>query len=494
MMKEMKSKTLAVTLLVFALIIPLLWSIFRSGYFYQFDIDELHHAHLVYLYSIGQRPYADIYNSVYSPLFEWILLSLFVWKGFSFGTIYLARIFMITLLMVRMSLTYILVKEIFQRRVALFSLLFFLLDPFVVFSSMQIRPDNLMITLWVVSLLALWFGMKRKRSTFLFASGLFASLSLLTLPKIFPSVFVTIVLLLFFGRTEKRAFSSWFTGAVVPLFLFTAYLISIGALPEMVQQVFIETKDAYSVFRYPIPLVNFHIPNNIYVYGLDGKPLTWVYAIALPFLAAAGLWQTFVTTFDRAKKKEEFLFPLILTLSLIVQFLSLLPLPVIFMQHFVPISWLLSIFAAVAIVGLFNGIRRFPMLHQSLAIVGGLAIGILMVVSIQANLARSAMISDKTRAKYERLWSRIGPNELVFPHLIFRPPVYPVPFGYYIGNVHPSVLSRLPDILTILEKKRVLFVLADDYTLSFFNKNLQNYITTNYRRPQGEIELWERKM
>lgn len=464
MMMKMKSKLPWVVGLLIG--IPLILSVFSSGYFYQFDIDELHHANLVYLYHLGLVPYKDIYNSVYTPLFEWFLTPLFFIKGFSFDTIALSRFLMIALFIIRTTASFLLVQAVFDSIVALLFLPLFLLDPFVVFSSMQVRPDNLMMTLWTIGLLLL----ARKRQ---FSSGICIGLALLTLIKILPSFFIVLVLLILYRRLLRFA-----VGFAIPIILFLLYLTYVGALPEFIRQ-FGQSKTAYDIFRYPVPIGNFYLPNNIYVFGSAGKPLPWVYVWILPLLAAAGVYQL-VTHLN---KKD--MLPILLMLSLGAQWFSLFPLPVVFMQHYLPISWLFSVFAAVSL-------SQIIQKNKIVAIFFLICFVLFATASTKANINRSHMEGGELIARYEFLWRKIPADKSAFPALLFRPPVYPVPFGYYLGNVPDPILSRLPPIPETLEAKRVQFLLIDDYLWSLLKPDVQSYITNHYVREQGDPELWKR--
>lgn len=495
MMRTMKSKlTPLIAFLTVILGIPLLLSVIASGYRYQFDSDELHHAHLTYLYLTGYQPYRDIYNSVYTPIFELILLPLFRFYGFTFAAIYASRALMIALFVLRIAISFLLAATVFGRGVALLFVLLFLLDPFVIFSSMQIRPDNLMVLLWTFGLLIFTRGLFSMKKLPFFLSGVVIGFAGLTLLKIVPSIIVFVVLLTMFAYIKKL----WSQCMLLVLGIFMAtaaffsYFLLAGDIGEVIKQLILEVHTAYSVFRIPVPLGNFYLPNNIYIFGFPGQPLTWVYVWVLPLLAAAGAYQSIITVLTRHGESKKDLIVFVLIASGVTQWALLFFSPVVFIQHYLPVSWLFSLFAAVAMTRLLEATKSFPHLRSftvSLVTIGIVSVGI---SSIRANFRRSEMDSTRIIAKYQMYWSKIPESALVFPHFLFRPPVYPVPYGYFIGNVPAEIFARLPDIPSVLEKKKVPFLFLSDYAFGLLPKTARDYMSTHYERVAGDEELWRR--
>lgn len=192
MRKLQESSVLAAGLLLF---LSVVW----GGSKLIVDNDELSHAHLTYWIAQGLLPYRDFYASVYTPVFHWLLLPIFSVAGFHPETLLFARFGMMGLFIIRLLLLYALTKTLFTKRIGVLALLLHLLDPFTTITALQIRPDNLMIVLFLGAMVLL----VQKRSTF--GSGLLSGLSLLTMVKIAPSVFA---LGLF---VRKR---HWFLGVV----------------------------------------------------------------------------------------------------------------------------------------------------------------------------------------------------------------------------------------------------------------------------------------
>jgi hypothetical protein len=478
---------IGIALACFILGILLIISVFQSGYGYQFDVDELHHANLVYLYLHGYQPYRDIYNSFYTPLFEWLIAPAFMIFGFSFKTITFTRFIMIVLLAIRMIAMYIFVKTVWSRRVALFFIPLFLFDPFLVYSGMQIRSDNLMMTVFSLALAAL--ATKRKH-----LAALLFGLSLVVFIKILPALAV-IALVISYREIRAKRYKTLISMALIsliPLVLFILYGLVIGALPQMYRQIIVEATASYSVFRYPVPYGSFNKPDNVWIYGVMGMPVTWVFVWMLPILGGAGWFHTLNNLMTKKEKPVTVPLKLGMVLLLIVQLIVIFNVSSVFLQHYLLVNWLFALFGAVAVDTLLAGLSPYPVLRY-------LSVGLVFFIfvalsraSIIYNIDRSTITNTDQNAAIERRWRQIPENEPIFPGYLFRPSVYPVPYGFYIGNVSTLAFTHLPSIADTLDKRQLKHLIIDDYTLGLLPADAQEYITGRYTRVTGDNELMTR--
>lgn len=459
------------------------------------DSDELNHIQLAYLYHSGMKPYTDIYNSVYTPIFGWFLLPMFVSMGFSFATIAFTRYVMIVLFAIRVGASFFTVKQVFGKRVSLLFLPLFLLDPFVIFSSMQIRPDNLMMTVYSLGLLALSVAITSPSFKKWFTAGFLLSLSVLILPKIVPSVAVIAIASLFFYFKKKNLalILPAAYGCITPVILFSLYCLSQGTFSEMLTQTIFEAKAAYSYFPITIPLGNFYIPNNYLVYGTMGKPLTWFYVWLLPFAAVAGLFTKCMEFLKGEKVDAKGLVILMLGFSLILQWATLFFLQVVFMQHYLPISWLYALFTAVTIETILSALTSKRTLDTTIRSILFLLCVALIWVSVKTNIGRSKADSTYLTSVITNRWKQIPEGTVTFPNFLFRPAIYPVTYGYFVGNVPPVILNRLPSITSRIEQYKVPYLLIDDYLMSKLPVDVQEYVKEKYSRVPGDGELMTRK-
>lgn len=473
----------------------LLYTVFQSGYGYQFDVDELHHANLAYLYLHGAIPYKDVYDSFYTPVFTWYIMPVFALFGFSFATITFARFTIIILLIIRMIAAWFLIKHIFSKRAAWIFIPLFILDPFLVYSGMQIRPDNLMMTFFTVALAFFSYGLTKQSSRILSVAAFFFGLAFLTLIKVIPGIAVVLLIFLGYCITQKKLtlIPQMALAFMAPIFAFLFYGLFTGALYEIWMQLVVEAGIAYSIIRFPVHVGFFHQPNNIFIYGTMGAPITLSYAWVLPILGGAGAYLVLTKSVSKQQNPQLRSLHLILFFLFVAQWIVLLKVPSAYLQHYLPLNWLSALFGAVVIDDLLSKIQYNKVLYTVCSMLLVVCFYAIARPSMTYNYARSTIKGVETIARYESLWKKLPENEPIFPGLLFRPMAYPVPFGYYIGNVPEYTLNRLPDIPTMIEEKKLQHLAFDDYTLSLMPQRVQSYVTANYTRVPGDPDLMVRK-
>jgi len=500
-MDTMKRKTLPrlsltqlLLLIIGIALVPLIISVFRSGYTYIFDNDELYHSQLAFLYATGFRPYLDIYNSVYPPLFGWFLDIFFKISGFTIAGLYSARYAMIVLFGIRVVASFAIVRKLFSKRIAILFTPMFLLDPFVIFSSMQIRPDNLMMTIYTIGLFLFAMGFLDS-SNVLIAGSALLSVSVLILPKVVPGVaLLFLAAFLYYGIQKKFSrIGGMIAGALAPVLLFSMYCIANGSFWEMLTQTVFEAKAAYSAFSVQIPLGNFYIPGNIYVYGMMGRPVHWFFVWFLPYAACGGVVLTVIGFLKSARPDRQRIMRFVLACTLLVQWASLFFLPCVFMQHYIPISWLYAVFTAVTIDAILTELSVYRFGTTIAKILLTFCCLVLISVSIKANTNRSKMDSAWLITYITNRWATIPPNTYTFPNFLFRPTIHPITYGYFYGNVPLVIRNRLPSVIDRIKVHDVKTLLVDGYLMSKLPEDIQAYITNNYSRVPGDDELMVKK-
>lgn len=477
------------------LFLGLVYSVFLSGYRYQFDIDEMFYAQFNYLYARGMRPYLDVYTQVYPPIFSWLMTPAFRTAGFtSFDGLYLGRLIMIGLLVIRLGAVWFTLRTLFSKRAATFFLPLFLFDPFAVFTTMQFRPDNLMLTFFSLGLLFFTRGFIRGNKRSIDISAVWLSLAVITLPKIAPTVAIISVIFAVYCIVRKRTqeLGRFIFFGAIPVGLFTLYLVMAGSLGEMIQQTFIDIRSLYTNFKYPLPINTMMRPDNIFIFGTMGKPATWVYLWLIAPLGLTGAYHVVYEIARRGEIKARESVKLMLILSFLSQWAVLFSLQVTFMQHYMPFHWLAAVFAAYALDELLTVTRQYAAVYRTLSVVVFVLYVILAKSSIQNNISRSTISGKDQRDYYTAKWKQIPADAAVFPGFLFRPSSYPLPYGGFIVNLPQNIIDRLPDIPAMLESKRPV-VLLDDYTISRLPASALVYISDHYEHVPGETELMRRK-
>ncbi|OGK40681.1 hypothetical protein A2954_00080 [Candidatus Roizmanbacteria bacterium RIFCSPLOWO2_01_FULL_37_12] len=490
----LKSKKVLIYLsyLVYFVILGfLLRSVFLSGYYYRLNADEVYHSNLVYLMLKGFRPYADFY-STYSPFLQLYLMPVFLLFGATLKAISASRILMIILYLLQICLMFLLVKRVFGKKVALLFVPLYLMDPFMVFVGMQIRPENLMMVFYLLFLLSFSYAYENAKSTkFYFLSGILFALTLLMNLKILPSLiaFAGVFIIYVFKNKLFRQLLIFTNGFCLTFFIFFAYFLLAGYLPDMFQGLFIDPYTLNNSIPNATWLGYFYFQNPV-IFGIDGKPLNWIYAWLLPVLAFTGGYAAINNSSDSDGIKKNIM-KIILLLSLFLQWVSMLFINSVFIQYYIPLNWFYSVFTAYFIYHLVNRLDETKLL-QNVA-VGVLLIFFILVyhASVQGNIARSKMSDDPIVKEMNEFWRIVPENAPAFPNIPFRVPIYPVLWG---STFAPYLRDRFTPVYPAIEKNRlaVLTGLTDEFFSNLDTKS-QQYILTNYQRDSTNNYIWKRK-
>jgi len=469
--------------------LALFFSAVYSGYRYMYDYDELSHVNMMYLLSSGYRPFLDFF-SIYAPLFHYALLPVFTRIGATMNVFPVFRLVMIGMWIIRLGVGWYFVSRLFSKPVAWIFVAVMLLDPFAVFGGMQIRPDNLMILVFTLGF-ALSFEAYMRKSKYLFlGAGFLMGLSVLVMLKIAVSAGVLSFLLFISFITKKRIMEFIFfaAGAIISVVLFCFFFLFQGSLVQMVIQLVFDSKAVMTGIWYPPPLEFFYRPDNQYLYGLPGRPVTWYIALVFPVCALGGM---FYALFRWRKTETKRFWIIILASMLCIQCAFFLVSKTVFIQYFLAVNWIIAIFAAVFIHSLVTGIRKPVWLTHILSV---LAIGVFLTASfgsIRANIARGAFTHSEAEEQILlRRWEIIDKQSSVYPYLLFRPLSQPILYGYFIPQVPPSIRSRYPTDLATVQKSDVRYLILSSYHLRFIDSETQAYIQDHFTQQSFDEELW----
>jgi len=476
----------------------LIISVFRSGYFYMFDQDEFLHSQIAYLIFKGYKPFINVYTS-WIPIFHWLLVPVLAINDFSFNSLLAARIFMIALFAIRILLGFLLVNKLFGRKVSILFVFLFLFDPFTVFTAMQIRPDNLMITLFTLGLLILTYAIFNSSRLLLFYSGFILALSILTCLKIVPGISaVTIIFLIYaFSRRNFAKGIAFFSGMFFAIFVAVAYFGLQNSLFQMMQQVILDAATLHKSIYNWTGLGYFYAPGNDNLYGLSGKPLNWVYVWILPILAFMGVFQVIQKFFTEpdSNHKQKIIF-IILTTAFIFHWLSLFFYHSVFLQYYIPISWFYALFSAVIISHFDKLIQKFVAVNLfyriSLFILGTS----LVIASTAANNRRATVFSYEWQYPIvSSRWAKIPKDSYVFPFMIFRPIADPfLPLFSFTPGLPTSIINRYPPLLKTLKNYNVSYVFISEHISYYYIiPEIKAYIGENFAQDQQDKELWIRR-
>lgn len=474
-------------MLLFAVSIAyLLISVLQSGYRYTLDTDELYQAHYTYLLAHGIRPWIDMYISAYTPVFSWLLMPIFYWLGFVVSTIGFLRYLMIVIFLARIVFVVILARQLSEHRVGLLFIPFLLLDPFTTFAGMQIRPDNLMLLVYTIGLVLLSIGLKLRSKKFLLFAGCAFGVSLVVFIKILPFLVVLYMCLgyLYLRHRRFREFGALMIGSILPVMVFVFYTLIQGSTLPMIQQVLIDPVTAFSAFKYPVRYGNFHWPDNIYIFGVMGTPPVWIYIWVLPWLAFAGAYHASLEAIGKKTHTAVDIFTCVFAVSLVLYQSMLFFMPGVFIQYYLPLTWIYAYFAAFALDRLLKAVDKKIFIKIFVVCILCVLYAWFLRDSYNNNMTRAGMTSESVYANVEKRLAQIPEDQAVFPNMLFRPLSHPVVFGYFMGlaDLDSRIAGRYPPVEEILAQKRIQYVWLTDSEIKTLSLNAQEYINSQYTR------------
>lgn len=459
------------------------FSVLKSGIYYQYDVDELGHVQYVYLLATKFAPYKSFFSR-FTPFFSWFQMPIFYLFGFNFQSIFLDRVLMAGVFILRMAVTTVLIWKIVGTLPAFIFLPLLLMDPFTVFVGMQIRPDNLMMLFFIIGLLVFFTAVKRGARWLNFAAGFFLSISLLILLKIIPSIVVVLLIATAFFTMKKKFSQLGFllAGFTLPWLLFLIFLTINHLLKEAIQQVFWDSMVMNNAIKNPMSLAYFFRPNNLYVFGYRGKSLTWLYVWLLPLMAFLGFLIMAVRVKLSLKKNRAVeQAPKVTVMAvLLAQMIWTFSIRGFFLQYFLTISWLWALFAGVFMAEIICLSKRFY-LSKFIQIAYVALLIIFAMASIRANLFRSTVGNSSLIEQYEKLGKIIPRSEPTYPNLLFHPVAYPLTYGTNFWDLPESILRRYGPVQKWLDGYNIKYILLGSYAMDFVDYQTKEYILDNYQ-------------
>lgn len=482
-------KTKHLLFAVYSIVIALLLaSVIHSGYRYQFDPDELFHINVVFLLRHGLVPYRDFFIT-YTPFFQWFLTPLSYLTGFTFHLLEAARITMIVLFIIRLLFIFLITRKIFGSIVAYVFVPLYLFDPFTVFSGMQIRPDNLMMTLYLAGIffLLLWYFNKRPYALPL--AGLLLGASVVALVKNIPATaFIALFTVIELKKNRNyRQMIAFISMMIVPVACFVVWASLKGIFPSMMQQVVFDAKQLNDSLKYPQNILNYYWPPNVLLYGFPDRPITWAYELCLPLVAFAGMYTTGLNLNTFGAKHRLIAW---FTAACLLQWVSLFFVRSVFLQYFLPVSWFLSLFAAFAIAYVYETIFMNKTYKYSTLIIGLVFLIGGLVVCWKANTNRASASYDAQAAYLENQWRIIPNTATVFPGSVFRLSIYPLGFKTNFVDLSKNLLVRYGSPSVYLKRYKVPYVVLDPYNFSFLDAQTQDYIRAHYQQNLKDQNMW----
>lgn len=451
----------------------------KSGYFYEFDVDETFHSQATYLMASGNRVYETFYYIGYAPLLSWILIPFYKSVHFGFEALYTGRYVMIIIFLARLALIGNAMRMLFGKKAMLIAPALMLLDTVTVFTGFQIRPDNLMLFFYLLGLNFLIAGYKKP--FYMFFAGATFALAILSMLKIGPAVVVMgiIVVLWLLKKRYMTRVLFLFAGGISICLVFFGYFAVLGNLQEVINQLFIYPPKMFVNFQFPLPFGFFYQGNNVQFFGAQGKPLQWVFTWLLLLVAGGGL----VLTLMSVTKDKVFSFRYALlcsfVISFFVQFYFVAVVQSPFLQYYIPFHFFAQLLATYAIVQYADVLEKRTSLLAT-GLLGSILFIVFAVSMAKGNIVRSQFTADALRVTQEQLWNSIPADQAVFPRVLFRPIVGKIAWNHFLGDASPFLVDLLPNFDTFLETYHVKYIHNEPYLLSFYPPAFWEYMKNNY--------------
>ncbi len=444
----------------------------------QFDPDEFAYLHWAWLTFKGQIPYRD-YFFYATPIFLWPLVILFLLPEGPIIAV-LGRLFMAAIFGLLLLVEYHTVKHITGKKtVALLSVLILSAFPMTLDKTIEIRPDVLMMVLFLTSYLLI----TRKR--YLLA-GLVTGINSLMFMKILILLPALIPLLFTHTANIKKHVMKFALGGSIAAGGFFLYLLannivwlcfwSLTRISQYVNNTQWGFPPLTGLMPYP------------YVYLTEGGiSYPWIINTVLLALAVPGIPIVFVRT--RNHPSRFFFTVLFVLLSMALFFLFPRP----HMQYFIPLTVVASLLAALTVgetLAFTSSRLRLPVLEPvGIALVLlGLSVSMYMQTMDRirpgnTNEEQLQVLTDTSRI--------IKPHETVYDEVgsyIFRPDGYFICCHHYeqfVDKLDPSLHSLKSHLIgnktkfIVLDQKGFAFWTPKPDDLEFI---ITHYAPSKYRK------------
>jgi hypothetical protein len=148
---------------------------------YRFDSDEPQHMHIAWAWSHGLVQYRDVFDN-HMPLFHLVTSPLFAIGGDDPRLLFAARMLMMPLFVLSITLVWLIADRLFDNRAAFWAAAVAALTPPFFLGSLEYRTDDLWIVCWLAALAITMSDMKPLAKSILggLALGLAAGVSMKT--------------------------------------------------------------------------------------------------------------------------------------------------------------------------------------------------------------------------------------------------------------------------------------------------------------------------
>lgn len=178
------SPTLKILFILITIALLLRLPMIYTGYI---DYDDFQHLHAARSIHQGMIPYRDFFEH-HTPILHFLLAPLYGLLGDNISIIFFARCLILIFTIFLLYITYRLGKLLYGFNVSLYAVYFLCYLVIFLYSTLEIRPDMLGASFWLLSLILFILGIKNKgrpksTNTYFFVSGIMISIAVLFTQK-----------------------------------------------------------------------------------------------------------------------------------------------------------------------------------------------------------------------------------------------------------------------------------------------------------------------
>src|SRR5262249_13396971 len=129
------------------------------------NADETQHLHVAWEIGQGLLPYRDVFDN-HAPLFSVLMTPVVRALGERPDIVLLARLAMIPIAVLSLAMTWMIGRQLFSARVAVWAVAMAGASPDVLFPSVEYRTDQLWAALWLSAVTVLLWGRLSPRRSF----------------------------------------------------------------------------------------------------------------------------------------------------------------------------------------------------------------------------------------------------------------------------------------------------------------------------------------
>ncbi|KKR88297.1 MAG: hypothetical protein UU37_C0007G0014 [Candidatus Gottesmanbacteria bacterium GW2011_GWA2_41_12] len=482
-------------------VLPLVYFRLDEGLKRLYNADEVFHLHYGYLLSVGELPYRDFYMH-FTPFFHYTLVPFFRIMGENLAIYTVARFYAFILFLFTMLVTYKLGKLLFGKEVGLLSVLTLLVIPLSIEKQIELRPDNLMIPVFVLGTYFFVQGLTLPRvrpSDYFkafFLSGLFLGISFWLLLKIVPGLAglgISYLIISFWRKINRREIIDEIkiilAGFLIPSVPVLLYLLLTNNLTMGLKSIFLYAYLVQQNLWFPQNIIFYFRPNDV-IYGTY-KGLPWFLNNFLFLIMFLGIALFTVLAFSQKNIKGKIKYS-ILPLPLILLFLYTFFIRTGFQQYFLPVFPFMAIIVAKIFWEPYN------LLLKKLKF-----LALLYLVSLLFIFAKSGYDAWINKA----LWTndeiikiageelrRTNADDRIFDFkglYIFRRDGYYNCCNNFLEYI-PALRDMLPSFIEDMEKNKTkLIVFTPGSPFDRFSQKEADYIKTHFS-PTDDPMIWER--